>query len=71
MSEKKGKPHENTARVLLTWTNLQMETNSDFKENWLGVGEGGILSPPPYAADPILIMYPLKLRGYMISIGAA
>ena len=53
-------------------------------KKWDGVGEYGILSthffsasfsgPPPVpqnAADPILIMYPLRLRGNMISMGSA
>ena len=36
------------------------------------VGEMGILFPhPPYAADPMLIIYPLNLEGYMINMGSA
>ena len=32
------------------------------------VGAGGILSS--YAADPMLIIYPINLNGHMISIGS-
>ena len=32
MSELKCKPHEKTARVFLTWTIIQMEMDTDFKE---------------------------------------
>ena len=38
------------------------------KKNWVGDSEGGIFILP-YAADLMLIMYPLWLRGYMISMG--
>ena len=43
----------------------------------IGVGEGILFfyktPPPPYAADPMLIMYPLRLKPgvYMISMGSA
>ena len=63
--ELKITPFENAARVFLTWTILQMEMNNDFKKN------EQLLARPPYAADPKLIMHPLRLRGYMISMGSA
>ena len=57
-----------------------MEMDKNFKKNWAGVGEGEILSPqrvgwlppPPYAADPMLIMHPLiKFEGKYDSMGSA
>ena len=37
-SELKCKPHENTARVFLTWAILPMEMDSNLKK--IGVGRG-------------------------------
>ena len=34
----------------------------------MGVGEGFTYLTPSYAAIPMLIMYPLRLREYMISM---
>ena len=55
-SERKGKPHENTARVSLTWTILQMEINSDFNKKWVGVGEEGFY--PSHGGGRGLIPHP-------------
>ena len=75
-SELKWKPHENTACVFLTWTILQMEKDSGFKKRLSrGRREWDLIPPtggcwgvvyittPP---DSMLIMYPLRLRGYML-----
>ena len=45
-----------------------MET--DFKTTEEGRA-GGEIFIPTYAADPMLIIFPLKLKGYMISMGSA
>ena len=37
-------------------------------KKWEGVGDGGNFILPTYAADPMLIIYPLNRKGYMISI---
>ena len=46
----------------------------------VGVSDGGYFIPPRgfffyphplYDADPMLIIYPLNLKGYMISMGSA
>ena len=79
-SELKFKPHENAAYVFLTWTILPIEMDSDSKKYSLSFyfipSTGGFMGviphpPPTYAGDPMLSMYPLRLRGYMISIWSA
>ena len=56
-----------------------MEMDRDFKK--MSVGRRGafyhhyvffLLPPhPPYATDPMIIIYPFNLKGYMISMGSA
>ena len=66
-SELKCKPHENTAWVLFSFRILQMEMDSNLKKNSRD-RRGGYF--PPSASYPMLIMYPLRLRGN-ISMGSA
>ena len=44
--------------------------DSNFKK-MSRVRRRGDFIPPPYAADAMIIMYPLRLRGYMISMQSA
>ena len=60
--------HMKIQRVFLTWKILQMEMDSNFKKKMSRVGEGGFI-PLTCLFYPMLIMYPLRLRGNMISMG--
>ena len=51
--------------------NFTMEMDSNFKKKRVPVGKGGGILSIPYATDPMLIIYPLNLKGYMISMGTA
>ena len=66
-----------TAHVCLTWTILQKEMDSVFKKNVQGLATGGFYPPMGRGfglvvhlthPHPILTMYPLRLKGYMISM---
>ena len=63
MSELKGKRHENTACVFLTWTILHMEINNDFKK--MSRGWQGRFYPPSLCRKPLAnLIPPQPYRGW-------
>ena len=58
-SELKCILYENTVHVFLIWTTLQMGMDNNFRKKQ-GVSKGGFY--PPYATDPMLIMYGVPLK---------